>query len=188
MGLDQYLTRKVYYGGKYRGKDGFKGKHTLKISGDFAKEHKIDITRISYIEEDTAYWRKANAIHKWFVDNVQEGKDDCKSYDVSTEQLEELLELCNKVIKASKLVEGKINNGYSFDKDGNKKHNKIDGKFMSDYSVAEEMLPVAEGFFFGSTDYDEYYYDDIKYTQKIIKEILAKKYDHNSEFYYQSSW
>ena len=27
--------------------------------------------------EEVGYWRKANAIHGWFVRNVQNGKDDC---------------------------------------------------------------------------------------------------------------
>ena len=38
-------------------------------------------------------WRKANQIHKWFVDNCQEGDDNCQRHYVSRENLEELLEL-----------------------------------------------------------------------------------------------
>ena len=30
-----------------------------------------------YEDNQIASWRKANAIHKWFVDNVQDGVDDC---------------------------------------------------------------------------------------------------------------
>jgi hypothetical protein len=44
------------------------------------------------------YWRKANAIHKWFVDNVQEGVDDHREFEVSLEQLEELLEVIEEVL------------------------------------------------------------------------------------------
>ena len=36
------------------------------------------------------YWRKANAIHKWFVDNVQWEEDDCGVYEVSHDQLKRL--------------------------------------------------------------------------------------------------
>jgi hypothetical protein len=44
------------------------------------------------------YWRKENQIHKWFVDNVQEGEDDCKQYYVSPDQLTELHNLCKEVL------------------------------------------------------------------------------------------
>ena len=48
------------------------------------------------VQVTCAYWRKANAIHGWFVDNVQDGKDDCKEYYVTKEQLQALRELCQK--------------------------------------------------------------------------------------------
>ena len=44
------------------------------------------------------YWRKANHIHKWFVDNVQDGEDDCREYDVSIEQLHELRNICFDIL------------------------------------------------------------------------------------------
>ena len=36
------------------------------------------------------YWRKANAIHQWFVANVQNEEDDCGVYEVSHDQLKRL--------------------------------------------------------------------------------------------------
>jgi hypothetical protein len=47
---------------------------------------------------EAMYWRKANAIHRWFVDNVQESKDDCGDYYVSREQLAELRDLVKEVL------------------------------------------------------------------------------------------
>ena len=44
------------------------------------------------------YWRKSNAIHAWFVDNVQDGKDECQYSDVSRKDLGELVDLCRKVL------------------------------------------------------------------------------------------
>ena len=41
---------------------------------------------------EVCYWRKANQIHNWFVENVQDGDDDCRDYYVSEEDLEELRE------------------------------------------------------------------------------------------------
>lgn len=75
---------------------------------------------------NVAYWRKANQIHGWFVDNVQRGEDDCGEYFVSKEQLTELLELCkwamaNKDAEALPPREGfffgstEIDEGYWYD-------------------------------------------------------------------------
>jgi len=33
---------------------------------------------LSTFETKIIQWRKANAIHKWFVDNCQDGKDECQ--------------------------------------------------------------------------------------------------------------
>lgn len=46
------------------------------------------------------YWRKANAIHDWFVRNVQDGTDNCDEYEVSAEQLRQLREDCQEALKA----------------------------------------------------------------------------------------
>lgn len=42
-------------------------------------------------------WDKAIAIHNWFVENVQDGDDDCGYYEVTKENAEELLALCKEV-------------------------------------------------------------------------------------------
>jgi len=47
---------------------------------------------------NVGYWRKANAIHDWFVNNVQDGEDNCREYRVTTEQLQELRGLCEQVL------------------------------------------------------------------------------------------
>ena len=52
----------------------------------------------AHVEVTCAYWRKANQIHKWFVDNVQGGNDNCGEYYVSHEKLKSLLDLVNKAL------------------------------------------------------------------------------------------
>jgi hypothetical protein len=54
--------------------------------------------KLKELKYEGMYWRKANAIHAWFVENVQAGVDDCKEYYVEREQLEELMNLCASVI------------------------------------------------------------------------------------------
>lgn len=45
------------------------------------------------------YWRKANAIHSWFVENCQGGIDECQpSPPIDIEQLAYLMKLCNDVL------------------------------------------------------------------------------------------
>jgi len=117
--------------------------------------------RFATVNVNVAYWRKANAIHEWFVKNVQDGEDDCKAYPVDRGQLRELQLLCERVVAS-----------------GNP-------------DLAAELLPTASGFFFGGTEYDEYYFEQIDWTAKRLALVLTKLPDgglRGVDFYYQSSW
>ncbi len=154
------------------------------------KPIKVNIKKVSYIEERAGYWRKANAIHNWFVKNVQEGEDNCRDYDVSQEQMEDLLATVNKVLKASKLIKGKIQNGQRSTEKGWEPIME-DGKYIEDSTVAQELLPTGEGFFFGSKDYDQWYVADLKETKKILTEAIKDLKENKSydiSFTYSSSW
>jgi len=61
------------------------------------KDVAVDIYGV-HVEVTCAYWRKANQIHKWFVDNVQGGEDNCGEYYVSHEKLKDLLDLVNRAL------------------------------------------------------------------------------------------
>lgn len=139
------------------------------------------------IVETVADWRKANHIHKWFVDNVQDGVDDCGTYEVTKEQLEELLDICKEVINNSKLVKGKIVNGQTI-KNGEWVNCYEDGEYVEDSSVAEELLPTTSGFFFGGTQYDKWYIADVKYTIKVIEDVLNTTDFEHEIVMYHSSW
>jgi len=54
--------------------------------------------RARTVTTELFYWRKANQIHKWFVDNVQNGVDDCGYYPVERDQLVELQTACRSVL------------------------------------------------------------------------------------------
>lgn len=142
---------------------------------------------VNMICEEVGYWRKANAIHKWFVDNVQDGEDDCGSYEVDREQLERLLHLCHLVKKHSKLVEGRVANGYHFE-GYEKVYDYEDGMIIEDPSVAMMHLPTQSGFFFGSTGYDEYYLEDIEDTIEILTNVLETTDFETQMIAYSSSW
>lgn len=139
------------------------------------------------IFQSVAVWRKANHIHKWFVDNIQGGNDDCGTYEVSKEVLCNLIEICKQVKGASNLIKGKIQNGYTY-KNGVKSPIWVEGEYIDNSSIATALLPTQEGFFFGGTEYDQWYLEDINYTittlEKVVNEI-----DFNHEIVmYSSSW
>jgi hypothetical protein len=46
--------------------------------------------------------------------------------------------------------------------------------------MAPLMLPTQEGFFFGSYEYDEYYFDDVRDVLRACREILAQGYIHHA--------
>ena len=62
------------------------------------------------------------------------------------------------------------------------------GEVIADPSKAEELLPSSGGFFFGSTDYDEWYWENVKRTHKELKELLKLDLGYEWSFSYQSSW
>jgi hypothetical protein len=95
MGLDMYLTKKRFMWTEDRDSTELR-----KVSDKFGNG-----AEVSRVEFETGYWRKANSIHKWFVDNVQGGKDDCEQYEVSRDQLRELLTQINIVLGDNKLAE-----------------------------------------------------------------------------------
>ena len=61
-------------------------------------------------------------------------------------------------------------------------------KVLKNFLIAPKLLPVCDGFFFGSTDYDEYYLEDVKDTLKILNDILEKIDFEKQVVLYSSSW
>ena len=148
-------------------------------------EHKYGYVTI---HEQVGYWRKANAIHNWFVDHVQDGEDDCCYHqEVTKEIIEELLDTCVNVLNNTIMVLGTVKNGKTME-NGEWKDNIELGKVIVDTSVAEDLLPTTSGFFFGSTDYDEYYMDDIKHTIDVCQKVLETTDFEKEMVYYVSSW
>lgn len=47
-------------------------------------------------------------------------------------------------------------------------------KVLESHDSAPELLPTMDGFFFGSTDYDEYYFEDVSEVLQFSKELLLK--------------
>ena len=159
MGLDMYLYVK-----KYESVSRWDEKAQEKVKSFYPKElqelgkrHLEDNFLSKETRYQVGYWRKANAIHKWFIDHCAKGEDDCRSMWVSVKKLEELLDIIKDI--------------------------------LFDSSSAKNKLPTQAGFFFGSQEYDEWYFEDLKYTKDLLERVLnflAK--NTNYEVYYQASW
>ena len=146
MGLDMYL----------------KGKRYLSEYDEVTKPLKTKVNEalqgpgflpVNEVSAEAMYWRKANAIHNWFVRECQGGVDECQEVLVDRDQLQELLDVC-KEVGATK------NPG---------------------------LLPTGAGFFFGSTEYDDYYYETLAHTAARLELLLSEEYK-DWDFYYQSNW
>lgn len=65
---------------------------------------------------------------------------------------------------------------------------KLCKQVKRDPEKAAEELPPQPGFFFGSTEVDSYYWEDIDRTIEQLTRILNDERLNNYDFYYQSSW
>ncbi|MBP6946299.1 MAG: hypothetical protein KBB46_03350 [Candidatus Pacebacteria bacterium] len=181
LGLDQWLYKETYV--KNWGHTPEDKRHTVTVTGPAAEQ--INFAKVSTIKEEVQYWRKANMIHQFFMSG--EDEDHAQDVSVSSDQLIDLHERCAKIIANCPLEDGIINNGQSL-VDGEWVHNTEPGKVLTNVALAEELLPTTSGFFFGSTDYDEYYLADIQETHDMLEELFKQpKWDY-ADYTYSSSW
>jgi len=161
MGLDMYLNAR-----KYVSQHNYKGDSRTEVpefstlvnmSGleGLTKYSQFAGISVSY---PVGYWRKANAIHGWFVNELAGGVDECQEIPVPREKLVELRDLCKAAV--------------------------------SQPAMAGEVLPPTQGFFFGSSEIDEWYMEDLSDTIKMIDHVLSVIPEDNWEWeiYYQASW
>ena len=146
MGLDMYLKGSRWISSWKEG-DKELGEKIAQLVGQ-------EKSFVDTVEIEVGYWRKANAIHQWFVKNIQDDVDDCKNYWVSREELRELQNVCNQV--------------------------------LADPTLAPSLLPTQGGFFFGDTQYDEWYLENLEITLQNIQKALSLSDEW--QMYYHSSW
>lgn len=145
MGLDMYLNAKRYLWHS-------EGELADKLSAEFPE---LGDARVKEVTAELMYWRKSNAIHKWFVDNVQDGVDECQETWLDREKLASLLAVIDEI--------------------------------LADKKKAGKLLPPQQGFFFGSKDIDQWYWEDLARTKEGLENILSKEWK-GWDFYYRASW
>jgi len=162
MGLDQYLTAKKHVS-KFDYFNDYKDRVVTQEFTDLLPLDTPDIGKYGQfqgitVEYPVGYWRKANAIHNFFVSEVGEDVDDCREMWINRDILVELRSRCADVLKADNMEE-----------------------------MAEEVgLETVSGFFFGDTEYGEWYKEDLKLTIEICDHVLALPEEYS--IYYQASW
>jgi hypothetical protein len=154
MGLDMYLDARRYVS-NFGNDTGLHNKlNELTTSLGYTMEAKEITFR-------AMYWRKANQIHKWFVDNVQNGVDDCGYYPVSSDQLQQLLIIVNSLLEEKNA------------------------------KMASSKLPPQSGFFFGNEDINDWYWEDLESTKEGLEKMFAQigdNYEFDWTVTYHSSW
>lgn len=167
MGLDQFITiRHNSTNRAYKKYNDF-----WKLSDEEREGKKIpDEPEKDFI---VGYFRKHNQIHKWFVDNIQNGVDDCGRYVITVKDLNNLLDICKHIM--SGVTKTKKPAKFMTDRDG------VEYEIwqMDTYTPTEEILlyakdvlPTQSGFFFGDTDYLDDYFYCVENTIKVIEKII----------------
>lgn len=180
MGLDMNLYRERYFG--YG--SGEKAKQIKEIVGEKIDK---DFCESVFVKSSVAYWRKANQIHRYFVDVIGDGIDNCEPIYVSKEELEKLLKICKEIMAKVKLVPGQVVESYTYNDKGEKVCNYVEGKVIDKPEICEKLLPTRAGFFFGDTDYDEWYLQDIEDTIKQLEDVFATD-EGDCDYSYRASW
>ncbi len=125
----------------------------IKVKDNIASSVAVEYTAI--------YWRKANQIHGWFVNELADGVDECQRIRVTRDDLLSLHRICGQLIDTRST------------------------------ELAMELLPPMEGFFFGTYQIDEWYWRDVEETHKQLTELLDEITEDNRWNYsieYQASW
>lgn len=98
-------------------------------------------------EYQVKYWRKANAIHRWFTQDHE--KDNCTEFPKTIEDIKRLHHMCVTSLKKK-----------------------------------EPVLETSSGFFWGSTEYDGWYWEDIQETADALEVIISHHEEGDEYFYY----
>lgn len=162
MGLDMYLYADKYLPGLW-----------AHMQGTPEREQALGVLTAAGFEADdsipggltvrvtAAYWRKVNAVHAWFVENVQGGVDECQHAFVERDQLEELRDEAARA---------------------------LDAYLAGNTEEVAQLLPPKGGFFFGSTEIDQYYAEDLQDTVAQLTKVLGNPRLADCDFVYHSSW
>lgn len=162
MGLDMYFYERHWLEPQ-KNKRGNLVKPSFSIPTQMYGKGRKRFEHVSYITCKVGYFRKANAIHKYFLDRCgySDSFDDVNGRDLfpSVVDILELKEICLQLLG-------------------------LTGKKFKE--MAKELLPTAEGFFWGSLEYDRWYRRDLREFVKMVNKLHL--HDPNVTVIYNADW
>lgn len=121
----------------------------------------INKEEIAYVvqgEYNAVYWRKANQIRQWLVDHIEEFDEDDNG-----EYYQVTRNILEDLILDCRYV-------------------------LENHNDADEVMPSSSGFFFGSTDYDEWYFKVLENTIKMCEKVIRETDWNREVVVYTESW
>lgn len=156
-------------------------KDAIEYYKSFLTQKKMHVEGIGEVEcrsifEQLARIVKANQIFNWFIKNVMNNKIDKDYYEVTKEQLKDFLNTCNRVKDSFVFLK---KNEYT---------NK--NEYTVNKEVAKELLPLMEekGYFFGSSEYNALYADQVIKAINTVNNILTTTNFENQTIYFNARW
>ena len=117
--------------------------------------------------EDIGYFRKVNFLMSFF--NYE---DNCKYKEISKDKLEELRHSCIEIGRMKPVR-------YEVTKYAYGGTDMVTVYSDADQKRCAELLPTQSGFFFGNTDYDKKYFNDVKEVLSWVDGVLDNLDDKN---------
>lgn len=135
-----------------------------KILDKLSPLYKEEENNKKYLE--VLYFRKVNFLLPFF--NYE---DNCSVISITKEQVEELVKRCNYVLD---IYNDLTNNDKELD-------------CFELYNKVRDILPTQAGFFFGTTDYNEWYIKAIEYVKDEFEKLL-NDFDFENEELFMTCW
>ena len=164
MGLDMYFyARKTTYKSFSKWDKSSKVDETnypedLKTFSDYIYDRNFKSVQTE-TRYQIGYFRKFNALHSYIVKTFADGIDNCQDIILYKEDVEQIKKVLDEVLNAHQQVE-----------------------------KAKELLPTQSGFFFGGTDYDEFYFEDVKDAADLMQSFLDNFDFDKYQLVYRASW
>lgn len=112
--------------------------------------------------EEIGYFRKVN-----FLMNFFSYTGNCEYKEITKDKLLELLDACKEISRMKPVR-------YEVMSYANGGEEKCEMYSETDKKRCAELLPTTSGFFFGSTDYDQWYFQDVKEVRMWVDDVLDK--------------
>jgi hypothetical protein len=164
MGLDMYLEARKYFSKfDYKSDSEEKLPDYTELTKFFPEgSDELGSHAGAHLEITVGYWRKANAIHAWFVRECANGVDECQPIPIRDGKLRELKVIIEYLMDIADLPSVK--------------------------EEIEKLLPPTAGFFFGDTEINEYYWADLQHTLDILNRAIDLEENQECSITYQASW